>query len=184
MPVGVDPDIIPEAWDFALIGGEATPGLCKVSQGGRVFKWDKKPGFGSAGVTTKLTGIEPGTFTTTFMFYDGVTGDTATVQRDRWELVILPILKQAETGKTAIPFYHPAVSGPPMNISAAVPEHIGILEQDDAGVWSVVVKWSEFGKPKAASGTPKAAKTKGATAKSENEKQIEALTKELKELAG
>lgn len=183
MPVGVDPDVIPEAWDFALIGGEATPGLCKISQGGRAFKWDKKPGFGSAGATTKLTGIEAGTFTMTISFYDGVTGDSATTQRDRWELVFLPMLKQAETGKTAIPFYHPAVSGPPMGIKAAVPEHVGILEQDDAGTWSVVVKWSEFGKPKAAAGTPTAAKTKGATAKTENEKQIEALTKELKSLA-
>lgn len=180
----LDPALVPDAWDTALIGPAITPGVCVITQGGRQLKWDKKAGYGTAGATTKLTGIEPSTFTMKVTFYEGINGLTSAQQRAAWESDILPQLVEAESGKKAIQFYHPAVSEPPCSIHAVVPEDVGTYEQDGDGAWSVTVKFLEFKKPKPAAGTPKAAKPKNAPAAlDENEKRIADLTKQLKELA-
>lgn len=182
---GIDPDLIPEAWDFAIIAGHSTPGLCTISQGGRTLKWEKKAAFGKAGATTKLTGIEPGEFQLTIRFYDEP-GVTAIESRAFYEQVTLPALQEAESGKKALDFYHPAVSEPPCNIVAIVPQKLGIYEQDSDGTWSVTHSLLQYGKPKAAVGAPSGSgkkKPQKETALDENEKKIAALTKELKGLA-
>lgn len=181
MSLDIDPELVPDAWDIALIGPYGTPGLVELSQGGVKLKWDKKPGFGTAIGTTKLTGIQPGEFTLKIRFVNGVLGFTSAQQRFFYETQILPLIETAKTGKQAIPFYHPAVSEPPMRITAVVPEEIGIYEQDNDGVWSVTIKFSQFGKPKAAAGTPKSAA--GKTVLDANEQKIKELTADLKALA-
>lgn len=181
----IDPDMVPDMWDIALIGPTYTPGIAKISPGAALkIKWDKKPATGTSGATTKLTGEEVNEFTLTVKFWPGVNGQSGFEQRFKWENEILPLLKEAKKGKSAISFYHPAVSDEPMNVQAVVPEEIGVYEQDDAGVWSVSVKLIEFRPPKPATGSPKGAKKKpGDTPLDENEKKIAALTKQLKELA-
>lgn len=180
----LDPDLVPEAWDNALVGDTITPGICTISQGGRVLKWDKKPGFGVNGATTKLTGIEAGEFEMRVDFYDGVLGMTAAEQRTMWEEQILPKLQEAESGKVAIEFYHPAASEAPSFIRAVVPEKVGWLEQDKSdGHWFVVCKFSTFNKPKPATGTPKKAKKADSDQPLDaNQKKIDQLTDELKKL--
>ncbi len=179
----LDPDIIPEAWDNALLGTTITPGLITLSQGGRVLKWDAKPGLGQSGATTKLTGIEAGEFEMTIEFWDGVLGTSAAEQRTHWETQCLPLLKEAESGKFAIEFYHPAVSEPPMNVRSVVPKKIGMYEQDkQTGVWKVTCSMLAYGKPKPASGTPKASKAALPAPLDPNEKKIAQLTQQLKEL--
>lgn len=179
----IDPDIIPDLWDFCLIGGHSTSGICEITQGGRVLKWEKKAGFGSAGATTKLTGIEPGEFQIKISFYDKVFGQTAKEQRDYHEQTILPLLKEAEAGKKSLDFYHPAVSEPPMSCTAVVPQKVGIYEQDSNGLWTVTISMLQYLKPKPAVGAPAGAKKKQQPAAlDENEKRIQELTKQLKEL--
>jgi hypothetical protein len=181
-----DPDLFPQAWDFALIAGISTTGVCTITQGGRVLKWDKKPGFGSAGATTKLTGIDPGEFQMRLEFFDGFQGITAAEARTFWEETMLPVLKKAEDGKQAIEFYHPAVSGAPMFCTQVVPQKVGIYEQDGNGTWSVTVSFLQYGKPKPAVGAPKGAAKKSPPQPQvldENEKRIQDLTKQLKTLA-
>jgi hypothetical protein len=180
----VDPDIIPELYDFAMIAGHATPGLCQISQGGKVLKWDSKPGFGQDGATIKLTGIEPGEFDMKLIFYhvqDGVPGWDS---RNLYLTQILPELESTADGKKAVDFYHPLVSEPPMNVTAVTVKKFGVLEQDGDGTWSVTHKLMRWYPPKKAGGAPNGAKKKDKKEDvlDENQKRIEELTKELKEV--
>lgn len=180
----LDPDIYPEAWDNALIGDKITPGICIISGGARNLQYDKGKGYGTSGATTKFVGADLTEFDLKIIFVDGVFGLSAVEQRAQYEAEILPQYKACEDGKTALYFYHPAVSEPPINVTAVVPKKIGQYERE-GDVWVVKTTFTNFSPPKPAAGTPKGAKKKpagGGEPLDENQKQIEALKKELASL--
>lgn len=180
-----DPEVLPRLWDSAVIGGVKTPGLCAVKGSGREIGWDEAKGTGSTGAVTRYTGDPLQKFEANWRFADGVGGLTAVEQRARWNAEVIPQLEKAFTGKTALDFYHPAVSEPPYGVRAAVPQNIGYLT-DDGEVFSITVKFLEFRKPKPAVGKPKSAAAKPGqqtTAKDAADKEIEALMKQVKALA-
>lgn len=174
-----DPDVVPAAWDQALIGSLGTPGLCTISGASRLLKWDVAEGTGTSDGPTKLKGGRRAPFKMRLHFLDGVRGESGADQRYRWQTEFLPILKQAETGKVAIEFYHPAVSADPIGVTAVVPSEIGQLVQDSDGSWSVTVEFTPFVKPKPASGKPSQAtkKNQQPSAADQAEKELQGATK-------
>jgi hypothetical protein len=157
--MGPDPELAEIAWAFAVIGGVATPGLCEISAGARVLKWDAAKGYGTSGATTKFVGADLSKFTLKISFYDRVFGLSSFEQRLKWFDEIVPILKTAESGKTAIEFYHPAVSDDPINVRAVVPEKIHQLVQEGE-LWTVRVDFVQYVKAKPAAGKPAASAKK------------------------
>lgn len=179
-----DPQLVPAAWDMAVLDNRIMPGLAEVLDGGgRVLGWDEAKGYGTSGAAKKFTGAKLTVFTLRLSFWEGVRGLSGYEQRFEYLEEFVPLLQKCETGKVALPFYHPAVSEPPQNVTVIVPEEIGRLQQTDAGLWFVDLKLSDFRAPKPAVGTPK--KSGGAakaTAKDEADKQIDDLSSKLKKL--
>lgn len=185
----IDPEVSPLAWDAATIGTEQTPGLCEiVDGGGRPFKWDVQKAYGSDGPATALTGAAEQRFTMRLRFFDGVGGLSSVEQRELYFSKIVPLLEKTTNGKQAVDFYHPSVSDPPIGIRSVVCEEFGRLTEETDGVWAVAVKLLKYSKPKPKVGKPKSS-AKGKKSgdappvKDALDKQIEALTKQFKELA-
>lgn len=181
----IDFELDPTTWDIAVIAGHGTPGHISISGGEVVWNWDAKAGTGKSGATTIFTGQDLTEITVTLTFADGIRGLTAIEQRREFFTVIVPILEKTSDGKTALDFYHPAVSEPPINLTAVVCKTIGQLEVEDNGLSRISFKLLKYVKPKPKPvGKPAGAKTSAdkSSAKDDVDKEIEELTKQLKEL--
>lgn len=182
----IDPDRFPEAWEQAIIGGVPTLGLATVSGGAYVLGWDAKKGTAKSGASTVFTGRELSECTLKITFADGAQGLSAEDQINQWDEQIVPILTQSENGKTAVDFYHPSVSEPPIELTSVVVKEIGQIQVQGDGLRTVEVKLLKYVKPKPApAGKPSgsASKSPGApTAKDAMDQQIEDLTGQVKEL--
>ena len=126
----------------------ATPGIARVSNGKATYKWDAQAGTGKSGATSVYTGDDLTEITVRLEFSDEVRGLTAKEQRREWFDAIVPILERSADGKTAIEFYHPAVSGPPINLTSVVTKEIGQLQVEDNGLTWVEFTLLKFAKPK------------------------------------
>lgn len=172
----------PLSWDFAYFAGVITSGIATVSGGVDARGWDTRKGYGQSGATRVYTGRELKSFTLRLYFWHEV-------QIDWYREQILPVIAPEPIGKTAkaIEFYHPAVSEEPHGIRAVDVDEIGQLTPDgDSGGWYVEIKLTRYARPKPAVGKPSgaAAKTpKPPTAAEKADAEIEALTKQMKELA-
>lgn len=179
-----DPQLVPAAWDMAVLDGKIMPGLAEILDGGsRVLGWDEAKGYGTSGAAIKFTGAKLTKFTLRLSFYEGVRGLSGYEQRFEYFETFVPLLQKCESGKLALSFYHPAVSEPPQNVTVIVPEELGALKQTGDGLWYVDLKLTEFRAPKPAVGTPKQTATKKKTAKDAADLDIDALSLELVTLA-
>lgn len=172
--MAVDPELNPDAWDYAILSGIPTPGICKISNGAKVLNWDERKGYGTSGAASVFTGDKLARFVMRIEFYDGVRGLSSSDARLVWEQELLPVLEAASDGKTAIDFYHPSVSEKPVDVRAAVPEEIGQLTQE-GDLWTVEVKFLQFRKPQPKIGKPTGSTaSKGAeTAKDQTDREID-----------
>ncbi|MCB9584374.1 MAG: hypothetical protein H6718_03205 [Polyangiaceae bacterium] len=161
----IDPDKNPEAWEQAIIGGVPTLGLATVSGGKYTLGWDAKKGTAKSGASTVFTGKELAECTLTITFSDGAQGLSASDQIDQFLGQIVPILQKSENGKTAIDFYHPQVSEPPIGLTSVVVKTIGQIEKQDDGLKTVTVELIQFKRPRAAP----VAKPTGSASKSPSE---------------
>lgn len=184
----IDPSTDPDAWDYAVLGGIPTPGLCIIKGASKVLGWDKRKGQGTSGASTVYTGDELTEFSMRLELYPGVRGLDLRTQLDVIDQELLPVLAAASSGKSAVDFYHPAVADPPVDVRAVVPVDLGQLEQE-GDLWTWTVKFLQFKKPKPAIGKPSASKSKGGTSKDQTtakdaiDEEIEALTKQVKNAA-
>ncbi|MEZ4230894.1 MAG: hypothetical protein R3B89_17095 [Polyangiaceae bacterium] len=160
----VDPDKHPEAWEQAIIGGVPTLGLATVSGGKYSLGWDAKKGTAKSGASTVFTGKDLSECTLTIRFADGAQGLSASDQVSQFVDQIVPILQKSENGKTAVDFYHPSVSEPPIELTSVVVKTIGQIETQDDGLKTVTVELIQFKKPRAAKvGKPAGSESKAET---------------------
>lgn len=182
----IDPDLNPEAYDQAIIGGVPTLGIATVSGGKALWSWDSKKGSGKSGASTVFTGKDLSDCVLKITFADGAQGLSQADQISQFVEQIVPILQTSATGKTAIDFFHPSVSLEPINLTSVVVKSIGQIEMQDNGLKTVTVELLQYVKPKPARvGKPSGSASKtpaGSTAQDAMDKEIEALTQEVKEL--
>ncbi|MEZ4375506.1 MAG: hypothetical protein R3B07_32140 [Polyangiaceae bacterium] len=183
----VDVEDDPVVWDRAVLGGHGTPGHITVSGGAASYNWDAKAGTGKSGATTVFTGDDLTEITVRLEFADGIRGLSAKEQRREWFDVIVPILQRSADGKTAIEFYHPAVSEPPINLTAVVTKKIGQLQIEENGLTWVEFTLLKYVKPKPKpAGKPAGAKANAygpPTAQEQHDAEIEKLTGYVNEAA-
>ncbi len=174
----------PQAWDFAIIGGKATPGCIKSIDGfERPYGWDKKKGKGAKGATGTLTNMPPAE--------GSITWELWTSEHFRLWDEIRAIIKYDPTKKPASAFdiYHPSLAD--VDVNSVVTEGISPIKHDGGGRYSITVKFGEYlPSPKAsATSTPggsrsSAGATPGATpdpVADEQQRQIAALLAKAQE---
>lgn len=148
----INPADSPEQYDRALLAGNTpTPGVVKIEGANRAVEWEKKKAKGSSGATVTAQGREPAEPTMkVFLWRDH---DAQINHFDLWYSTVLPLLKGALEGKTAIDIYHPALAD--NDIKSVVVQEIGqLLPEDETGLYSVSVKLLEYSPPKKSGGTP------------------------------
>ncbi|MCB9584549.1 MAG: hypothetical protein H6718_04095 [Polyangiaceae bacterium] len=182
----IDPDLNPEAYDQAIIGGVPTLGIATVSGGKYSLAWDAKKGTAKTGASTVFTGKDLSECTLKLTFADGAQGLSQADQISQFVEQIVPILQTSATGKQAVDFFHPSVSLEPINLTSVVVKTIGQIEMQDNGLKSVSIELIQYVKPKPARvGKPSGSASKtpaGSTAQDAMDREIEQLTEEVKEL--
>lgn len=182
----VDVEDDPTTWDIVLLANIGTPGHARVRGGKAIYKWDAQAGTGKSGATTIFTGEDLSELTVRLEFADGVRGLSAKEQRAEWFNVVVPILEKSADGKTAIDFYHPAVSEPPVNFTAVVTKEIGQLEVEENGLTWVEFTLLKYVKPKPKpAGKPAGAKknTEQPTAQDDAKEAAAAIMDEVNDSA-
>lgn len=150
------PHTHPELYRSIILGGQASPGVVKLSNCDRQHGWEKQQPKGQAGEFTVNKGPKNSGFTATFYLADDV--DVA-----GWDSYSAMLASTVEGPKPkAMPVYHPDLAR--NKITDVVVESLGILSHDGKGGAHVTVKFLEFRPPKpkpaskAAAGTPAKAK--------------------------
>ena len=159
-----------------------SPGVATVSGAALTRTWDKRKGYGTTGASLVYSGEDLGEFAVTFEFWDWPT------QRAAWIDFAKRVLVKEPTGSSpkALRIEHWQLNDPPVSIDSVVVKKVGQPEQDDYGLVTVKVDFSQFRSPKAALGKPTSTKVPGTkkkqpTAKDAADEQIEKLTKQFKE---
>lgn len=167
--------------DYVVIDGVKSPGVAVITGASLTRSWDKRKGYGTTGATLVYTGEDLAEFTIEFQFWDWLGG-----QRDEWVTFAKDVLVKPPTGKfprypKAQQIKHWQLNDPPISISAVVVKKVGQPEQDETGLVTVKVDFSQYRAPKAAIGqvTVPAPKKAPPTAQDEADRQIQALTQQF-----
>ena len=142
--------------DYALVAGQRTPGFCTITAATRPRQWDERRGYGVSGASLVFRGTKLGTFTMRLDLYDEK-------HWEKWE-EFRPILEpisaadslRAERAQRSV-FRSPSPRAHGLDIVHPILEYVGIRaavvtslkapEQDESGVWTVVIEWTEFRPP-------------------------------------
>ena len=137
--ITIDPFANPQAWDVVVIGGVASPGLCKVGKFSRGFEWDVKKGKGSFGATVTFIQRPPAKGGLTFYFW-------LSSHITAWNS-FEPLLKYDPTKKapSAVDIYHPSLAD--IDLNAVVVEELGNLVHEGNQMYSLEVKLLEYFPP-------------------------------------
>ena len=176
--MSVNPLRDPGSWDWIILAGKPLPGIPRIVGASDPRKWDVRAGYGTSGATTVFTGTDIKEFSIEIEMWDPD-------QVDYWNDTIVPILEDSRKGKTALDFYAPACSEPPINIRSIVVTDPTQLTVEDDGTITTSIKVMKYAKPKPAVGKPASSKksTDQPTAQDAQDKEIAALTAQLKDLA-
>lgn len=154
--------------DALRIGGDYTPGYCRVRKAGEIVTWDKQKGYGYAGATLIFTGDDLSTFEVEFRM-------VTQTQVTEWKafkkkyLTKRPASPQnsaflpSQPRPQALGVFHPLLAE--VGITQIVYEKILQFDQPKTGgEWIKVVEFSQYRAPKPLLGkpvgsTPAAAKT-------------------------
>lgn len=126
--------------DYIYLGPAFSPGKCVIRGAGDPRKWDVVDGGGIDGASTKCMGKSPARFEVEFTLW---TQEHFAL----WE-VFGRALFTSKAMRMALGINHPLLRFPPLNISAVVVEDISQFEQSEEGLWTCVVKFLEFRRPK------------------------------------
>ena len=182
MTLSANPLVNPAAYNFVTCAGVKSPGIFKLSGGGRPYKWDIKDAAAAQGATETYLGWKISErIEGRFEFW--LPG-----QIDEFYATFLPVLKYDAT-KTApqpIQIFHPALLA--NDISSVITVHVGPLTHDGGQLWVVEIEWAEYRPPpkKNVTTTPKGANANGdpnkkkPTAQDEQDRQIQELLNEAK----
>lgn len=143
----------PELYKSIDLGGVMSPGTVQLSGHERPIKWKKNDATGQKGASMTLDGLPLGEFTATFTLVRDIPAGIDDFQA--WD-GFQKLIESTTSGKSpiALPVYHPdlARNGYKNVVNAGV----GGMTEDDKGVGTVAVKFSEYAPPKPkASAAPK-----------------------------
>lgn len=166
------PDPITLPCDYVMLGGKRTPGLAEVVGASSPRNWEERPGYAMAGAWLVFRGNKLAQFEVKLRFYSPE--DFA-----EWDAFVPTVLRTPQGKRpTAIDIWHPFLEQ--LQIKAVAVEDVSQPVQTDDGEWTVTLKLKEFRRPKFALAKPESAST---TPEDPVEKYIEALTKQVQELA-
>lgn len=167
----------PELYDFFLLAGQKSPGLCDVAGAGTPRTWDERKGYGLSGATIVYTGDGLAKFGIKIKLY--TTEDFAA-----WDTFKL-LLKKTPRGvrPKAMDISHPLLEE--LGITSVVVEDLLQGVQTADGEWTYEVKLKQYRAPLPTIGKPdgSASKADQPTAQTEIDKTIDALTKQVKGLS-
>lgn len=173
-----NPLATPDLYDYIVLAGKKSPGLCDVSGASTPRDWDVRKGYGLSGATVVYTGDGLAKFTVRLLLWEEA-------QFDAWDVWRALVKKTpAGTKPKAQDISHPFLAE--LGITSAVVEDELQWVQVEPGLFAKDIKFLQFrGKPAASLGKPtgSAAKPDQPTAQSAADKQIEALTAQLKGLS-
>lgn len=142
----------PEEWDCVTIGGDVSPGICKLSGFKREFGWEIKKGKGARGSTVTLNEYPPVEGTITFSLWEPEHFDQWADFRENF--------KYDPTKKpiSAIEIFHPSLAD--IGIASVVCKSISAIEPQGQGMFTITVALIEYNPPpkKSAVATPDGAK--------------------------
>jgi len=149
-----------------------TPGLCEIVGASSPRNWEERPGYATAGAWLIFRGNKLAAFELKIRLY---TPEDFAEWAD-----LLPLLLRPPQGKrpSALEIWHPFLEQ--LQIKSVVVEDVSAPVQTDDGEWTVSVKLKEYRKPKFALAKPESS---SAPPEDPVEKYIEALTKQVQELA-
>lgn len=149
----LDPLLNPQDWDVITLGGQVSPGICKVSEFPRAHEWDQKKGKGTLGATLTYVGRPLAKGSITFRLW-------TSLHFQQWDL-FRPLFKYDPTKTTAqgVDIYHPSLVD--VEINSVVCEEIGNIIHAGDGLYTITVKLVEYAPPPKASAvsTPTTSKT-------------------------
>ena len=132
----------PDLYDKLRIGGQPTPGVCKLSGFKRSVAWDRKPGGGQDGESTSRKGKTAASGTVTHYLADE---PGALSEQDEWQ-AFAALLQGAQQKAIAYDVYHPDLAT--LGIHQCVVTDIGLVEHDGKGGATVWFELLEYLPPK------------------------------------
>lgn len=153
MTQSADPFTNPQDWDYVIIGGVKSPGICKVSGFSRKNEWDLKKGKGTIGATLTFVGKPPAKGKIVWQIW-------TSEQYESW-ISFRQLLKYDPTKKsvTAIDIYYPSLDD--IDIHSVVCEDLGQLEHQGNQLYTIEAEFIEYFPPpkKSAVSTPGGSKS-------------------------
>jgi len=167
----------PELYDYFVLAGQRSPGLCDVSGANAPRNWDIRNGYGLSGATIVYTGDGLAKFTIRLLFWE-------TEHFNAWDK-FRGLVKKTPRGvrPKAQDISYPYLDE--LGINSAVVEDELQFTQPEAGLFVKDIKFIQYRAPLPMVGKPDGSQSKAnePTAQTAIEKTIEALTKQAKELA-
>jgi hypothetical protein len=143
-------------FDYIVLAGIASPGVCTLSQHDREVKWDVKVAPGQKGATMTRKGAEPIVFTATFeLSYDPYVDTADADDFANWD-AFQKLIESTTAGAApkSLDIYHPDLAR--VGIKSVVQGKIGGMRRNADGGATVSVTFTEYFPPKKAGGSPKA----------------------------
>lgn len=142
-------------WDYILLAGVKSPGLCDVKGAGRPLKWDVVEGYMMDGAALKYGGRGLASFSVTFRFYTNEELEEWRAFARRFTAMKVTREQGKALGSSlALDIMHPVLAD--LDITSVVLEDVGALEQTmDSGEWSATMKFKEYRPLKATGGVVK-----------------------------
>ena len=166
-----------EIYDFIVLAGQRSPGLCDVSGASSPRDWDVRKGYGLSGASVVYTGDGLAKFTVRLFFWESS-------HFDAWER-FRPLVKKPPRGTRpkAMDISHPYLEE--LEIKSAVVEDQLQFTQVEPGMFVKDIKFIQYRAPLPMLAKPDGSQSKPnePTAQSEAEKTIQALTRQMQELA-
>jgi hypothetical protein len=147
--------------DVLIIAGDASPGLCVITSGARVFRFDKRTQYGADGAWL----IYQGEDLAEFECHITVWRDDQKRAFDLWQkrYLVKPPVQAQQNGKPVVGISQPhalGISNPilsDLGVSAVLVKKIGQWTKVATGRWQKVVSLIQFAPPIPATGRPETA---------------------------
>lgn len=147
-----DPINNPQDWDYVIIGGTKSPGICKVSGFSRKNEWDIKKGKGTIGATLTYVGKPPAKGKILWTLW-------RPEHFIQWQ-AFRPLLKYDPTKKNvvAVDIFYPSLDD--LDIHSVVCEDLGGIEHQGMQLYTIEAEFTEYFPPpkKSAVSTPDGSK--------------------------
>lgn len=176
----MNPHEQPELYNHILIGGQKSPGVCKLSGFKRAVDWDRKQGGGQDGESTSRKGKVAANGTVTVYLAD----EQGTLsEQDEWQ-AYAAFLQHAQDSGIAYDVYHPDLAT--LKIHSCIVQDVALVEHDGKGGAFASFGLLEYrppkkkpvSKPKSKTSGSKPGEPKKADPNADAKKELEALLKQ------